>query len=343
MRFLFVLLSVYAFSAAQGATATASASAGATVGSASASASNPTGSNATAAPAEKIEDRVLNHAALVRGLKGDPRYKARRKASEQYESEVKEVEFKYLQTEAHLSQVLGDLYEQATGEDEKKSERIERFMRNVKTFVEREESVLYGGEGLPEDVSAIVKRVYEGELAHSERYVFYHGMSNEIAFLTEVLTEFRSLLTISAKSDIRTLRALEKAFLKIQTADQFVSHYNKYASIGRYNYLPGYTDQGLSTNVFLFGNYPYRGSYTFRYFMESRNEQPPDISSILKALLKDLNYEDSDGIQKDVAKIMRLRAEHGLHAREGALLQILTAQDVVDDMAYIAEVAGPPP
>ena len=203
---------------------------------------------------------------------------------------------------------------------------------------------------LNKDLHALVHEILKKEEDYKGSYVLYHGADSKAGFLYDVYSRIQRLLLIQPKrgdsqQNIIRLRALSDAFVKILSTDDLIQKMTrqeqKYPDVV-FNYLPGYKDVGISAQWFLFGSYKYWFNATFfRYFREATTSDNISLKNILASFFSAIGITDKPMLDKIIEAYEKLYEEY-IHDKNGILLQIFVAPEIIDEVAYVSETGGFP-
>lgn len=227
----------------------------------------------------------------------------------------------------------------------------------------------------------ILVTALKAEQENKDKVVLYHSTETHINFLWDVVTEFRQELLKTQNPDAKMLRAFDTFFKDVHSIDDFARKmdeqelHNPYRSQDskkqmKYNYLPGYTEGGLSTNLSLFGNHGYKGSSSFAYLLRAHSERPAPSLKLLKNFFNMLGLDDEEMGPETMNRLqeytniflkhfsslekmalMRNHANnveflksddyaHVIESSNGVMLQFFMDPETANKMAHITEVVG---
>lgn len=190
-----------------------------------------------------------------------------------------------------------------------------------------------------------------GAMRHERKmkdwFVLYHSLPGQLAFLYDVLTEFRNVLRLQGSNSIHSLRAFDKFFKGLQNVEEFVeaSIAEQKESSFKYidNYKGHFQERGLSTNISLFGNPNTLGSSTFNYFHENYTSTPPNFTNLLNLLLTYFGISNTqkylDLFNSYFTQSLQDKAL-GATKQPNHLLQIFVNPSVVNQVVYLSESSG---
>lgn len=181
--------------------------------------------------------------------------------------------------------------------------------------------------------------LYDTETKHKGWYVFYHGTTEKMAFLYDVLSEYRQQLELVTQQKNPRLRFLDSPFIGLENVHDFIKFFTSNGAVDNYlinhrNTLPSgttdsksYQDMGLSATS-------YFSDISFlEYFARNHTSSPPDYQRLYNAVKTTFNFgktwsdyeELFDHYKKD----------------SGRLYQIFISPDVIDQISYLAKAGGP--
>ncbi len=230
-------------------------------------------------------------------------------------------------------------------------------------------------------LKSVLVKALEAEKENTDKVVLYHGTEAHINFLYDVITEFRKQLFNLPGTCLKIVRAIDDFFKDISSIQDFehkmdeqelLNTYVNSSSDDRvkYNYLPGYTNGGLSTNISLFGNHRFRGSSSFAYLLSAHSEKPAPSLKLLKNFFNLLGLDDeemgSDLLNRlqeyvnvflkhfsnvDKLDLMKKYQNNDSflqsddfakvsHSKNGVMLQMFLTPEAANTAAHITEVVG---
>lgn len=230
----------------------------------------------------------------------------------------------YTQTQAYLSLVMGDDYQQ----DQDVKDLIRTFLQKYSLQAKTLKSLRNEDDPY---FNTLIQAFLE-EISHKDFFAFYHATDPIMGFIYDIYSEFRAQLMLESSEDRAALRGLDKHFAQYFNVENLIQSYTqKHGFV--HNYQEGYQDVGLSTNLFLFGSDNLENSATYRLFYNSESISPPDYEKLFNNFMTTIGFESRFS---DFQPIF----ENYLSKNNGRLYQIFISPLVVDQMAYTSIQAG---
>jgi len=229
---------------------------------------------------------------------------------------IEDSHHKLSQSELHLKAIMGDDFD--------KDADIEK---NVGVFVNNDAPISdkYKKTIIEQAVSMI-----EQERARPDMIYFYHACNSDIAYAYQVYSALYKIL--EANHELAAFRADHALFHKCLNIQQFIDHFSKNRHIN--NYIDGYMQCAISSNLFLFGNHNTPTSNSIDYYIKNTTKADIDIKKMFDAHLKSMGV--SDLLINLIAQFAQYNPQKG----QGALYQIGLPADIVDEYAYTAGSLG---
>ena len=238
-------------------------------------------------------------------------------------------------TDTHLKLCLGTRYIQDNDQ-----QNIYLFLRDVSPLSKDycEEFLESGATGYKTMLLAAMAE----ERNMKDWFVFYHTLQGKMAFIYDIATEFRNALRVmrssgDARENLHSLRALDTFFKDLADVDAFIDDQMKKQNTEDFtamdNYKSNFQENGLSANIYLFGNPRLPGSSTFDLLYRDSTVVPPDYSKFLSHLISKFGLTNTD-------KYFELFKRYFGETDTNQLLQIFINPDVVDDIVYLSGTNG---
>ncbi len=169
-------------------------------------------------------------------------------------------------------------------------------------------------------------------------YVFYHSFNYRWRIIGDLQKALYELLTHkSVRGDFIFLRPCTFSFFNVPPVNQWLAEKLNQYGADYDNYKPGVQDLLLSTNLSLFGEIGRPRSFTFKFFVESNNGNPPVMGKILNQIISPFT---SDPLQKAHYIAILVELLDTITTQEGNLIQIFIPKKLADQCVYASKERG---
>lgn len=195
----------------------------------------------------------------------------------------------------------------------------------------------------------LIVKILKKEIEYKGSFSLYHAADSKVGYLYDVYSSFRRLFMI--QGDIVRLRIIDDVFAGILSVEDLINKMRHFESDPAhkdtyFNYLPGYTDVGISAQWFLFGAYKYISCSTFfNYFLNDYSLTKVSIEELLKKFFEELGFADDhvDDIVRYYADVYYKHiSPKSSSLRGGRLLQIFVSPSIINEVSYLSEYGGYP-
>lgn len=251
---------------------------------------------------------------------------------------------RYSENQSKISSILNGILFKLGCVDTK--DKLEKFLNEVReetsVICQLLEKISHESEKVVKDLSNLADKIISEEKKHDDRYVFYHGMTEEGGFFLDIMNAFRHQLTISGREDLMALRSFDDVFETISSTQKFLEHAykNKKNSDALLDHSLWYKARGMATSPYLFGSYHLSHESSWYFFINAGNVSPPILENQLFDLFSNLSFK---GVKNLTEKyISFFKGINKTHIRNGRLLQIFVSEKVVDNIIYMSQGGGVP-
>lgn len=247
------------------------------------------------------------------------------------------------QSEAHLKKMMQEDYIDVTDEN-----AFEAIPTNIFNFLTKR-ALLKENFISPDKPHAIkaslehpfIKTLSEAWLEerkpeNRDKIFAYHGASPIIGLLYDLFTEVRRQLLIAGLKENVVARAMDIAFERIFTVDDFIREQvmkqgNSIISLS--NYSADYQQKGLSANQFLFGSDGHPTSSTALYVFDGFSASPPPYDNLLNYLKQSIGVEFNNDELLQFLKVFELD-------KNGRLFQFIFEPEIAEELVYSSYAVG---
>ena len=227
------------------------------------------------------------------------------------------------QSELHLKVVLGAEY--CDGD----------LAANVRLFIKNHIAVYcqtLTGEQLNQLHQLCMSLILNERNGRSDKFYFYHGCNNEIAFAYDIYTAIYQALQADDRAQV--FRLDSEHFRRFTNISEFIAYYSGNGRRNIDNYEDNFHDCALSTNVFLFGNHETATSNSVLYMLENLVSREIELKELLASVLRPFQITD-----EEITRITQL-FDAGVSQQGGSLYQIAVSKADAQRMSYPAGNIG---